>query len=322
MKKRLVSGIKPTGLPHIGNWEGMLKNCVGLQDEYESFPFIADWHAMTNLEVEMLAELSQQVAVDWLATGIKPGTLFIQSHVPEHAELHVILSMVTPVPWLERCPTYKDITENLSNKEKASYGLLGYPVLQAADIVIYKGEVVPVGKDQLPHLELSREIVRRFNFHYGNVFPEPQALLTETPDLPGTDGRKMSKSYNNTIYLSDRHSEVQKKVMGMITDPARVKRTDPGNPEICPVFAYHKLYNKGEVELIGNDCRTAKIGCVDCKKRMSERLIQALEPFHERRSYWDSNPQKIKEVLEEGAKRARNVARETMEDVREAIKIK
>jgi len=324
-KKHLVSGTRPTGLLHLGHLEGMLKKCVQLQDEYdECYPFVADWHALTDrLDTSQIRFFTLQVAIDWLSAGIDPekSTLFIQSHVKEHAELEVLLSMVTPVPWLERCPTYKDQLQNLEGKESASLGLLAYPVLQAADILIYKGTAVPVGEDQLPHLEISREIARRFNNLYGEVFPEPYAALTETPNLPGLDGRKMSKSYENCIYLADSPDEVRQKVMQMITDPARQRRTDPGHPEVCAVFAYNKLYNPDEIPQIEKDCRAAAIGCVECKRNMAEKLCVALAPFHETRAKWASEPEKVKEILTDSANRARKVAQQTMAEVREAMKL-
>lgn len=323
-KKRLVSGTRPTGLLHLGHLEGMLKNCVRLQDEYECFPFVADWHALTDhLNTTQLREFTLQVAIDWLSAGIDPekSTFFIQSHVPEHAELEVLLSMVTPVPWLERCPTYKDHIQSLDQKESASMGLLAYPVLQAADIIIYKASVVPVGEDQLPHLEISREIARRFNHLYGKVFPEPYALLTEMPNLPGLDGRKMSKSYDNCIHLADPPDVVRQKVMQMITDPARVRRNDPGHPEVCTVFAYHKIFNPDEVTQIEHDCRTADIGCTDCKKNLANILCAALAPFHEARAEWSSNPEKVKEILADGSSRARKIAQQTMTEVKSVMKL-
>ena len=324
--KRLVSGVRPTGYLHLGHLEGVLKNCVKLQDEYECFPFIADWHALTDhLDTEMLAEYTVQAAVDWLSAGIDPqkSTLFVQSHVKEHAELMLLLSMVTPVPWVERTPSYKDMLAKLEGtRQNPSLGFLAYPVLQAADIIIYKAEVVPVGEDQLPHLELCREIVRRFHALFGRkIFPEPQALLTETPNLPGTDGRKMSKSYGNCIYLNDPPEEIRKKVMEMVTDPARIRRTDPGHPEVCTVYAYHRIYNEKELPEIEEACRAGRIGCVECKRRMAEALIEALRPFHERRSYWTSHLDEVRDLLREGAEKAGKIARETLEEVREAIRL-
>ncbi|MCZ6677341.1 MAG: tryptophan--tRNA ligase [Candidatus Poribacteria bacterium] len=323
-KTRLVSGVRPTGLLHIGHLEGMLKNTASLQDKYECYPFIADWHALTDVtDTSHLPEYTLQVAIDWLSAGIDPekSTLFVQSHVPEHAELSTLLTMVTPVSWLERCPTYKDKIQDLDQREGPSTGLLEYPVLMTADVIIYKAEVVPVGGDQVPHLEISREIVRRFNHLFGKVFPEPQPLLTEIAALPGLDGRKMSKSYNNTIDLADPPETAQKKVMQMVTDPARVRRTDPGNPDVCPVFAYHNVYNPDEVPQIDRDCRSAAIGCVDCKRNLSQKLITTLTPFYEKRAEWASKPDRVREVLADGQSRAEKVAQETMADVRSAMNL-
>lgn len=324
--RRLVSGVRPTGYLHLGHLEGVLKNCVKLQEEYECFPFIADWHALTDhLDTEMLAEYTVQAAIDWLSAGIDPrkSTLFVQSHVKEHAELMVLLSMVTPVPWVERTPSYKDMLAKLEGtRQSPSLGFLAYPVLQAADIIIYKAEVVPVGEDQLPHLELCREIVRRFHALFGRkIFPEPKALLTETPNLPGTDGRKMSKSYGNCIYLNDPPREIRRKVMEMVTDPARIRRTDPGHPEVCTVHAYHKIYNRGELEEIEEACKAGRIGCVECKRKIADALIEALGPFRERRSYWESHPEEVRDLLREGAEKASKIASETLEEVREAIRL-
>ena len=323
-KTRLVSGVRPTGLLHIGHLEGMLKNTASLQDEYECYPFIADWHSLTDATDTLnLPEYILHVAIDWLSAGIDPdkSTLFVQSHVPEHAELSTLLTMITPVSWLERCPTYKDKVQDLDQREGPSTGLLEYPVLMTADVIVYKAEAVPVGADQVPHLEISREIVRRFNHIFGKIFPEPQPLLTTTPALPGTDGRKMSKSYNNSIDLSDTPETTQKKVMQMVTDPGRVRRTDPGNPDVCPVFAYHKIYNSEEVPQIDRDCRSATIGCVDCKRNMSNKLITAMTPFYEKRAEWASNPKGVRDVLADGAYRARKVAQETMMAVRSAMNL-
>lgn len=323
-KTRLVSGVRPTGLLHIGHLEGMLNNTASLQDKYECYPFIADWHALTDAaDTSNLPEYTLQVAIDWLSAGIDPekSTLFVQSHVPEHAELSTLLTMITPVSWLERCPTYKDKIDDLDQREGPSTGLLEYPVLMTSDVIIYKAEVVPVGADQVPHLEISREIVRRFNHIFGKVFPEPRPLLTSTATLPGLDGRKMSKSYNNTIPLSEPPQSAQKNVMKMVTDPGRVRRDDPGNPEVCPVFAYHKVYNSDEVPQIDSDCRAATIGCVDCKRNLSNKLIASLTPFYEKRAEWAAKPKAVHEVLAEGASRARKVAQETMAEVRSTMKL-
>ena len=323
-KTRLVTGIRPTGPLHIGHLEGMLTNTVSLQDKYECYPFIADWHSLTDVtDTSNLPEYTLQAAIDWLSAGIdtEKSTLFVQSHVLEHAELSTLLTMVTPVAWLERCPTYKDKVQDVNQREGPSTGLLEYPVLMTADIIVYKAEMVPVGADQVAHLEISREIVRRFNHTYGEVFPEPQPMLSEAPGLPGLDGRKMSKSYGNAIQLSDPPEATQKNLMQMVTDPGRVRRNDPGNPEVCPVFAYHQIYNADEVSQIDKDCRSAAIGCVDCKRNLSEKLITKLTPFYERRAEWASKPKTVREVLAEGAKRAKKVAQETMAEVRSAMKL-
>lgn len=322
MKKRLVSGIRPTGFLHLGHLEGMLKSSVSLQDKYDCFLFIADWHAMTdNPATSRIREFSRQIGIDWLSAGLDPEktTFFIQSRIPEHAELEVLLSMLTTVARLERIPTYKEHLESLSEKDNPSLGKLAYPVLQTSDIIIYKAVMVPVGEDQVSHLEISREIARKFNSLYGEIFPEPEALLTETSKLPGLDNRKMSKSYGNCIYLSDSDDEIKKKVLTMYTDPKRIRRNDPGHPEECPVHAYHKLYNPEEAEDIAEKCRNAVIGCVDCKKLMAERLVVALAGFHENRRKWEKED--VDSILAEGSRKAREVAQETMREVREAMHI-
>ena len=251
MRKRVLSGMRPTGRLHLGNFSGALENWKRLQEEYESFFFIADWHALSTdyANTSQLRDFTHEMLIDWLSAGLDPEkcTIFIQSHVPEHAELHILLSMITPLPWLERVPTYKQQQQELKEKDLSTYGFLGYPLLQSADILVYKADYVPVGIDQLPHLELTREVARRFNFLYKPVFPEPEALMTEFPKIPGTDGKKMSKSYNNAIYLSDTKDEVWEKLRTMVTDPKRIKRTDPGDPEICPVFSLHRVYSSQEI---------------------------------------------------------------------------
>jgi tryptophanyl-tRNA synthetase len=286
-KGRILSGMKPTGILHLGNYEGALRNFVRLQEEYEAFYFVADWHALTTHfdKTQEIQHDIRQVAIDFVAAGLDPEkcTIFVQSDVKEHAELHLLLSMITPVPWLERVPTYKEKQVQLQ-LESASYGLLGYPVLQAADILIYKANAVPVGRDQLPHLELSREICRRFNNFYGNIFPEPEAILTEYPVLPGTDGRKMSKSYDNAIYLADSAEDTTKKIKTMFTDPEKIYKADPGHPDTCPVFALHKVYNKEETDKIDTECRAGSLGCVACKMRLAEKLNEALAPVREKRA--------------------------------------
>jgi len=326
-KKRILSGMRPTGPLHLGNLHGALNNWVGMQDEYECFFFIADWHALTS-DYENPGAITgyvKEMMIDWLSAGLDPekSTLFVQSLVPEHAELFLFLSMITPVPWLERNPTYKDQIVQIENKDLSTFGFLGYPVLQAADIIMYKANGVPVGVDQVPHVEITREIARRFNFLYGDVFPEPEAILTQTSKILGLDRRKMSKSYNNAIYLSDTPDEIEKKVSQMITDPQRMRRSDPGNPDVCNVFEFHKIYSDRKTwEAIDPQCRSAEIGCVECKKIMAENLIQAMEPLHERRAHFKSKPEQVQAIIAHGSENARAVARETMAQVRAAIKIK
>ena len=320
MKKRLLTGIRPTGRLHLGHLEGMLKSSVSLQDEYDCFLFVADWHAMTdNPDTSMIREYSREIGIDWLSAGLDPekSTFFVQSRVPEHAELEILLSMMTTVARLERCPTYKEHLQSLSGKDNASLGKLAYPVLQTADIVMYKASAVPVGEDQLSHLEISREIARKFNSLYGDVFPEPKAVLTKVAKLPGLDNRKMSKSYGNCIYLSDSDEEVARKVMSMFTDPERIRRTDPGHPETCPVHAYHGIYNPDEAADIEDKCQRAVVGCVDCKKLLADGLVAALAEFHEKRRSWENG--NVDEILAEGSEKARRVAQETMKEVREAM---
>lgn len=318
--------MRPTGPLHIGNLHGALANWVEMQQEYDCFYFIADWHALTS-DYEDPSSISgyiKEMIIDWLSTGLSPdkSTLFVQSHVKEHAELYLILSMITPVPWLERNPTYKDQIVQLSNRDLSTFGFLGYPVLQAADIIMYKAYGVPVGVDQVPHVEITREIARRFNYFYGEVFPEPEAILTETPKILGLDGRKMSKSYDNAIYLSESSDEIAAKAAQMFTDPQRARRSDPGNPEVCNVFAFHKLYSDKEtVDKIDHECRRAQIGCVECKQIMADSLIKALEPIREKREYYLARPQLVEDIIIEGGNKARNVARQTMTEVRAALKL-
>ncbi len=326
-KKRIVSGMRPTGKLHLGHFHGVLSSWLELQDDHECFFFAADWHALTTEYANpgFVRESIDDLFLDWLSVGIDPEkcVMFRQSAILEHAELHLLLSMLTPVPWLERNPTYKDQLEELKEKELNTYGFLGYPILQAADIVIYKANAVPIGLDQLPHLELTREIVRRFNFLYKKeVFPEPDAMLTKTSKLLGTDGRKMSKSYGNAIYLSDSGDEVKQKLSTMFTDPHRLRRTDPGNPDICAIFTMHKLYSPaGEVEEIDRECRKAGIGCVDCKKRLIERLNDALEPIREKRAVYAADQKRVKQIVSDATEKARDIAKKTMEEVREAVGI-
>jgi tryptophanyl-tRNA synthetase len=383
-RPRILSGMRPTGRLHLGNLVGALQNWVKLQEEYDSFHFVADWHMLTTeyADTSELKENTWQMVADWLAAGLDPtkATFFIQSRLPEHAELHLLFSMVTPLSWLERVPTYKEQLENIKDRDLHTYGFLGYPLLQAADILMYKPRYVPVGEDQVPHVELTREVARRFNQAFGRLqvkkrsfeewlawgegeeditpppnadpeqfwldrycrapldvradllnrdvgalvplFPEPEALLTSAPRLPGTDGRKMSKSYDNAIFLTDAPEVVSKKLATMVTDPARKRRNDPGNPDICPVFDLHKIFSSREtIDRVNRECRTAEIGCVECKKLAAGHLNAFLAPIQERRRPYEQNPQKVWDVLEEGTAKARAVAQATMAEVRKAVKL-
>jgi tryptophanyl-tRNA synthetase len=392
--------MRPTGPLHLGHYFGALSNWVRMQEEYDCFYFVADWHALTTHYAEdtrLVPQNTLEIALDWLSTGIDPekSTLFVQSWVPEHAELHLLLSMITPLDWLERVPTYKEQIAQLRDKDLGTYGFLGYPLLQTADIVMYDGDLVPVGEDQVPHVELAREVARRFNFLFGldvdetklrvaeNLeaataivaqakmiasgsastadttsasaseiiwglrrlaanegidnflkrnralkpfaryrppLTEPGAMLTETPRFPGTDGRRMAKSYGNAIWLRDEPDTIRKKVLGMMTDPQRVRRTDPGRPEVCPVFAYHKLFSPADVVAWSeNGCRTAGIGCVECKRAMGEHLVRWIEPVQQRRKQFEADPDRVHRILADGSKRASRVAKRTMRRVREAI---
>ena len=392
--RRVLSGMRPTGQLHLGHYHGVLKNWLRLQNEYECFFFVADWHALTT-EYEtpqVIAENVYEMVIDWLAVGINPGTaqLFIQSHVPEHAELHLLLSMCTPLSWLERIPSYKDQQEKLSNKDLTTYGFLGYPLLQSADIIIYKAGNVPVGEDQVAHVELAREIARRFNYLYGRepgfeekaeaaakklgkknnklyhelrrsyqeqgdaaalekaramletqqnisigdkerlygylegggkmIFPEPQALLTPAPKMPGLDGQKMSKSYGNTISLRESPASVEEKIKTMPTDPARIRRKDPGDPEKCPVWGLHQVYSDDERKSwVQNGCRTAQIGCLDCKQPLIEAILKEQSPIRERAEEYRQDLETVKAIISDGCEAARDVARETLAEVREAM---
>ena len=396
-RRRILSGMRPTGKLHLGNLVGALQNWVKLQDEYESYHFVADWHMLTT-GYENTIDLRQdtwEMVADWLACGLDPNkaTFFIQSRLPEHAELHLLFSMVTPLSWLERIPTYKEQLENIRDHDINTYGFLGYPLLQAADILMYKANYVPVGEDQVPHVEFAREVARRFNLAFGEleplegtdgdwvfravraglemkgvtaadgqligvdivnvdvrrflaaafrqatldqraeclnqrlgelrgIFPEPEALLTSAPRLPGTDGRKMSKSYGNAIFLTDSQEVVSKKLAGYMTDPARKRRTDPGDPNVCPVFDLHKIFSTPEdTDRINRECRTAEIGCVECKRIAAGRLSNFLAPIQERRKTYEQRPQRVWEVLEDGTQKARAVAQATMAEVRAAVKL-
>jgi tryptophanyl-tRNA synthetase len=389
-RRRILSGMRPTGKLHLGNLVGALQNWVKLQDEYESYHFVADWHMLTTGYENTLAlrQDTWEMVADWLACGLDPNkaTFFIQSRLPEHAELHLLFSMVTPLAWLERVPTYKEQLENITDRDLHTYGFLGYPLLQAADILIYKAHAVPVGEDQVPHVEFTREVARRFNLAFGQlepregenddwgshalkwateaiglkltkgvgidivsflpvafrqatleqraeclnqrlgelrgIFPEPEALLTAAPRLPGTDGRKMSKSYNNAIFLTDAPDVVSKKLATMMTDPARKRRSDPGNPDVCPVFDLHKIFSVQEtINRVNRECRTAEIGCVECKRLSAGHLNAFLAPIQERRKPYEENPQTVWAVLEDGTRKARVVAQATMAEVRAAVKL-
>jgi tryptophanyl-tRNA synthetase len=349
IKKRVLSGMRSTGKLHLGNYVGALKNWVHMQDEYDCFFFIADWHALTTdyADTSRLKENSVEVLLDWLAAGLDPAkcVMFIQSHVPAHAELHLLLSMITPLGWLERVPTYKEQRENIKEKDLGTYGFLGYPVLQSADILIYRANFVPVGEDQVAHIELTREIARRFRVLYPrqdgeawpqhvtvspkvleerisrlSVFPEPEALLTPAPRLPGTDGRKMSKSYGNAVMLTDPEPVVRQKLKTMVTDPARIRRTDRGNPDVCPVGDLHKIFSSQEtIAKVNEGCRSAGIGCIECKSWVADALVKILNPMQERRKKYEDHPRLAWDILEAGSARARDIAGKTMDEVRSAM---
>jgi len=324
---RILSGMQPSGQLHLGNYHGALKNWVSMQDSFDCFFFIADLHSLTTLyeDPQLLKKYSFEVAVDWLSSGLDPGkcTLFVQSEISEHAELHLILSMMVPVPWLERNPTYKEKQDEVKSVDMSSYGFLGYPVLQTADIVLYKANAVPVGIDQVPHLELSREIIRRFNKLYKKkVFVEPEAKISDVPKLNGIDGRKMSKSYNNAIFLSDSEKDITKKVKGMLTDPARGRRDDPGDPDACNLFPMHKIYSPiEEQEEIISACRKAEIGCGDCKLKLADNLLKSMLPSMEKRKEIAARPKDVYEILHVGTEKARAVARATLLEAKTAMKI-
>ena len=326
-KGRIFSGMQPSGRFHLGNYMGALKNWVDLQYDYECFFSIVDIHALTSsyTDTSEIKENIFQMAVDWLSAGLDPekNIIFIQSHVKEHAELHLYLSMNTPISWLERVPTYKDKLQQLGSQGKDinTYGFLGYPVLMTADILLYLANYVPVGEDQIPHVELSREMVRRFNHLYEPIFPEPEVLLTEAKIMPGIDGRKMSKSYDNTIPFGASPDNIRQKVQQMITDPNRIRKTDKGNPNICTVFSFIKHFSKNECQDVEQRCKNGEIGCVACKKMLAENMIIVLMPIHEKRSELEKKPEYIKEVLDYGAERARVVSEKTMLKVKNAMKL-
>jgi tryptophanyl-tRNA synthetase len=325
-KKKILSGMRPTGKLHLGHLVGTLDNWVALQKDYDCFFMVADWHAFMG-EYEdpqgMPAAMIDNVA-DWLSVGIDPAqsTLFIQSDVKEHLDLHMIFSCLTPLGWLERCPTYKEQLREVSTRDLHTYGFLGYPVLQAADILLYKADVVPVGEDQLPHLELTREIARRFNSLYKSpVFPEPAAKLTAASRLLGLDGRKMSKSYNNAINISDDEAAIRAKVQSMITDPQRIRLSDPGHPDVCGVHAYYAIFAPDRIAELGPACTKASIGCTECKKKLASILVEKLRPFQEKRETLLADKAKLRDILADGARRARVVAQATLRDARDAMKI-
>ncbi len=323
-KPRTVSGMRPTGPLHLGHYFGVLKNWVELQHTEEAYFFVADWHALTSdyADPSKIRRNIHEMVKDWIGAGLNPEkcVIFRQSHVKQHAELSLLLSMITPVSWLERNPTYKEQQQQISNKDLGNAGFLCYPVLMAADILMYRPHGVPVGEDQLPHMELTREIARRFNNFYGELFPEPQAMLTPAAKCPGLDGRKMSKSYNNGIFLSDRMDDITEKVRGMFTDKARLRRADPGNPDVCNLFPYHVLLSSAEEQAqIRQGCTSAQLGCVDCKKIFLKNLDTFLEPLQERRNAVEARPGAVEEILERGNARAREFAEQTMELAREKM---
>ena len=322
-EKRILSGMRPTGKLHLGHLVGALENWVALQGEYRNFHLIADYHALTtNLDTSQLYQNSIDMLIDWLAAGIDPkiSPVFRQSQIKEHTELHLIFSMLITTSRLERNPTLKEQVRDL-NIDNVIYGHLGYPVLQSADILLYKGEVVPVGEDQMPHIEITREIARRFNSQYGNVFPEPEGKITKFARLPGLDGKRMSKSIGNTILLSDSPEASGKKMKTAVTDPQKIRRGDPGRPEVCLVYTYHQKFNTSEILEIARDCRSGKLGCVDCKMNAAKHLSEYLAPIREKRTYHESHPQEVKEILDDGEARARQIAQNTMSEVREVMKL-
>ncbi len=320
----VVSGMRPTGRLHLGHLLGTLRDWVSLQEKFDCYFFVADWHVLTTdyERPERVSEFSAEMVMDWLAAGLDPErcVIFQQSAILEHAELALLLGMLTPVSWLERNPTYKEQREQIQGRDLSTFGFLGYPVLQAADILLYRGSKVPVGEDQVPHVELTRDIARRFNNYYGSILPEPEALLSPSPRVPGTDGRKMSKSYNNAIALDEDPASIEKRLGRMATDPRRVRLTDPGDPKDCPAFRLHQIYcTDDEIEAVTEGCKTAGIGCLDCKKIMIKHVVAELAPLRERRADLAENPERVREIVAAGTERAQAVARETMRQVRDAI---
>jgi tryptophanyl-tRNA synthetase len=329
LRKRVLSGMRPTGKLHLGNYMGALHNWVRLQDSYDCYFFIADIHALTTdyADPSQIAANTREVILDYLAAGLDPArsVLFVQSHVKQHFELPLLLGMITPLGWLERVPTYKEQQENLAGKDLTTYGFLGYPVLMSSDILLYQADFVPVGQDQVAHVELTREVARRFNQFYkradgSEILPEPQVLLTPSPKLPGTDGRKMSKSYGNTILLSDPEPEIRAKIKPMVTDPARIRRKDPGNPDKCPVGDLHKIFSTQEtIAKVYEGCTTAGIGCIECKTWAADAIVSTLAPIQERRVKFEQNPALVSDILADGARRATARAEQTMQEVRSAM---
>ncbi len=325
-EKRVLSGMRPTGPLHLGHLHGVLKNWLRLQDQYRCFYFVADWHALTTEyeDPKRIPDFSRELLLEWLTVGLDPekAVLFIQSAIKEHAELYLLFAMFTPVSWLERNPTYKEMVQQLKHKDLATYGFLGYPVLQAADILIYKAHYVPVGVDQLPHLELTREIARRFNYLYQTeVFPEPEPLLSEVPKVPGIDGRKMSKSYGNAIFLNDDEEAIRKKILSMVTDTQRPRKSDPGDPENrCVAFHLIKLYmSKEEQAEIIEECKAARLGCVACKRRLAEKVIEGLRPLWARRAELEARPKLFEEIINQGITKAKEFAQGTLEEAKAAL---
>ena len=325
MKQRILSGIRPTGKLHWGNYFGAIRNWVSLQKDYDCYFFIADWHSLTSeyAKPQNIPGWTWELFAEILACGVDPdqSTFFVQSQVPEHAELHLILSMIAPLGWLERVPTYKEMRQELADKDLNTYGFLGYPVLQAADILLYNTHKVPVGEDQVSHLEFVRELVRRFHFLTGKeVFVEPQPLLTPSARVPGLDRRKMSKSFDNAIWMDDSPEEIQRKLLLALTDPARKRRQDPGDPDVCTVFDYHKLVSdSGTISMVNKECRVAGIGCVDCKKKAAGFAVDVFKEFREKKADWMKKEKQLKEIAAEGSKKAQKVARSTLERVKESF---